>query len=59
VGRWVNVLSPDHGGRFEGKLLELVGETGSETAVVELAPGKTRVIPLAAVKEARLAFHWK
>jgi ribosome maturation factor RimP len=66
VGQWVNVLAPDHGGRFEGKLLALEGEagvggaTGSEVAVLELEQQKKKVerrIPLADVKEARLAFH--
>ena len=57
VGSWVNVLSPDHGGRIEGKIVALEGETGSEVAVLEPKPGQQRRIPLAAVKEARLAFH--
>lgn len=57
VGRWVNVLSPDHGGRFEGKILAVEGEVGSEVAVLEPKPGVERRVPLADVKEARLAFH--
>jgi ribosome maturation factor RimP len=57
VGSWVNVLSPDHGGRFEGKILAVEGEAGSEVAVLEPKPGDHRRIPLADVKEARLAFH--
>jgi ribosome maturation factor RimP len=51
VGRWANVLTPEHGGRIEGKILAVEGESGSEVAGVE------RRIPLADVKEARLAFH--
>lgn len=57
VGRWVNVLSPSQGGRFEGQLVAVEGDPGSEVAVVEIAKGKQRHIPLADVKEARLAFH--
>ena len=26
VGRWANVLSPEHGGRFEGKIVAVEGE---------------------------------
>lgn len=57
VGLWASVLSPEHGGRFEGKIVALEGESGSEVAVLELKPGQHRRIPLAAVTEARLAFH--
>jgi hypothetical protein len=57
VGSWANVLSPDHGGRIEAKIVALEGESGSEVAVLEAKPGQQRRIPLAAVKEARLAFH--
>jgi ribosome maturation factor RimP len=56
VGRWVSVLAPDHGGRFEGKVLEIEGEAGAEIATLEV-DGKKRQLPLAAVKEARLAFR--
>jgi len=56
VGRWVSVLAPEHGGRFEGKLLTVEGDAGAETATVDV-DGKPRVLPLAAVKEARLAFR--
>lgn len=57
VGRWANVLSPDHGGRIEGKILAVEGESGGEIAVLEPKPGDLRRVPLAAVKEARLAFR--
>ena len=57
VGQWVNVLSPEHGGRFEGKILAVEGEPGSEIAVLEPKKGDQRRVPLADVKEARLAFH--
>ena len=56
VGRWVSVLAPEHGGRFEGKLMEVQGESGAESATIE-TEGKARQVPLAAVKEARLAFR--
>lgn len=56
VGRWVSVLAPEHGGRFEGKLLAVGGERGTESATLEV-DGKQRTLPLAAVKEARLAFR--
>jgi ribosome maturation factor RimP len=57
VGRWANVLTPEHGGRIEGKIVAVEGEEGSEVAVLEPKAGVERRIPLAAVKEARLAFH--
>ena len=56
TGRWVSVLAPEHGGRFEGKMLAVEGEGGAEVATLEV-DGKTRQLPLAAVKEARLAFR--
>jgi ribosome maturation factor RimP len=59
VGSWANVLSPEHGGRFEAKIVSIDGDPGSEIAVLEPAPGKERRVPLADVKEARLAFHLK
>jgi ribosome maturation factor RimP len=59
VGEWANVLSPEHGGRVEGKIMSVEGDADSagEIAVLELASGDLRRIPLAAIKEARLAFH--
>jgi len=56
VGRYVSVLAPEHGGRFEGKLVDVGGDGGAETATLE-TNGKQRKLPLAAVKEARLAFR--
>jgi ribosome maturation factor RimP len=56
VGRWVSVLAPEHGGRFEGKLLSVEGGQGAEGATLEVE-GRQRTLPLAAVKEARLAFR--
>ena len=57
VGRWANVLAPAHGGRFEGKILSLEGAPGAEIVVIEPERGERKSIPLADVKEARLAFH--
>jgi ribosome maturation factor RimP len=57
VGQWANVLSPDHGGRIDAKIVAVEGELGAEVAVLELKPGVERRVPLADVKEARLAFH--
>jgi ribosome maturation factor RimP len=56
VGRWVSVLAPDHGGRFEGRILEIQGDGGAEQATLDV-DGKRKQLPLAAVKEARLAFR--
>jgi ribosome maturation factor RimP len=55
VGRWANILSPDYGGRFEAQIKEV----GEDDVLVVLDDKKKseRRIPLAAVKEARLAFH--
>ena len=56
VGRWVSVLAPEHGGRFEARLVDVAGEGGAESATLEV-DGKRRQLPLSAVKEARLAFR--
>jgi ribosome maturation factor RimP len=55
VGRWANILAPDFGGRFEAQIKEV----GEDDVLVVLDDKKKseRRIPLAAVKEARLAFH--
>lgn len=62
VGQWANVLAPEHGGRIEGKILSVEtdqGGGGGEIVSLELnVKGRKseRQIPLADVKEARLAF---
>lgn len=58
VGRWANVLAPEFGGRFEAVIGD-VDELGGE-AIVTLRPerGEAKRVPLAAVKEARLAFRF-
>jgi ribosome maturation factor RimP len=58
TGKWVHVLSPDFGGRFEGALVAFEGDAGAEVISLKPEKGEIRRIPLAAVKEARLAFHW-
>ena len=55
-GRWVSVLAPEHGGRFEGQVQRVDGPAGSEVAVL-VVDGRERAVPLVAVKEARLAFR--
>ena len=56
VGRWVSVLAPEHGGRFEAKLVDVSGDSGAESATLDME-GKEKRVPLSAVKEARLAFR--
>jgi ribosome maturation factor RimP len=57
VGRWANVLSPEHGGRFEAEVVAVEGEAGDEVVVLKPEKGEPRRVPLADVKEARLAFR--
>jgi len=57
VGRWASVLSPVHGGRFEAKVVAVSGDDGAEAVELELESGARRLVPLAEVKEARLAFR--
>jgi len=57
VGNWTNVLSPAHGGRFEARIAAVQGAPGAEVAELELESGECRLVPLAEVKDARLAFH--
>ncbi|MGH7664530.1 MAG: ribosome maturation factor RimP [Gemmatimonadaceae bacterium] len=59
VGRPLNVLSQELGGRSEVELLAVEGEPGSERVTVRTVRGEEKTIALAAVTEARLAFHWK
>ena len=58
AGRWANVLAPEFGGRFEAVIGALDEDNGA--AVITLRPelGEAKRIPLAAVKEARLAFRF-
>jgi ribosome maturation factor RimP len=58
VGRLASVNSPALGGRREGEIVAVEGDDGAEVGVLRDAQGEHRV-PLADVKDARLAFHWK
>ena len=57
VGRHATVLAPEHGGRFEAEVVGVEGEEGAETLVLRVGKKEPRHVPLAAVKEARLAFR--
>ena len=58
VGRWASVLAPDFGGRFEGEILALDEIDGAAMVLLRPEHGEVKRIPLAAVKEARLAFRF-
>lgn len=58
VGQWANVLAPDAGGRFEGEIVAFDEEEGGATVTLRPERGEAKRIPLAAVKEARLAFRF-
>jgi ribosome maturation factor RimP len=57
VGGWANVLAPDAGGRFEAQIVKLDEEAGDAVVTLQPEHGEARRVPLAAVKEARLAFR--
>jgi ribosome maturation factor RimP len=59
VGRRASVLSPALNGREEVEILGLEGGEGAEVVVVRTKRGTEERIPLADVKEARLAFTWQ
>jgi ribosome maturation factor RimP len=56
VGRWVSVLAPEHGGRFEARVVAVEGDDAVAVVTLE-QDGRRRDVPLAKVKEARLAFR--
>ena len=58
VGRWANVLAPAAGGRFEGEIVSIDEEAGDTVVTLRPERGEAKRIPLAAVKEARLAFRF-
>jgi ribosome maturation factor RimP len=58
VGRHASVNSPALNGRKEGEIIAVEGDEGAEVGVLRDAQGEYRV-PLAEVKDARLAFNWK
>jgi ribosome maturation factor RimP len=59
TGRHATVLSDAVGGRSEVEIVGVEGDAGAEVAVVRLKKGEERRVPLAEIREARLAFHWK
>ena len=60
VGRRAAVKSEAvPGGRAEVEILGMEGEPGGEIAVLRDEKGVEHRVPLTAVKEARLAFHWQ
>jgi ribosome maturation factor RimP len=58
AGRKAKVLSDALGGRQEVEILALEGDPDAEVVVVRDERGTERRVPLAQVREARLAFHW-
>ena len=58
AGKRAKVLSDVLGGRQEVEILALEGDSGAEVLVVRDERGTERRVPLAQVREARLAFHW-
>ena len=60
VGRRAIVTSMQlASGKEEVEILAVEGENGAEMALVRDAKGVERSLPLAAITQARLAFHWK
>ena len=57
TGRWASVLAPDFGGRLVGEIVALDEEGGQAAVTLQPERGEALRIPLAAVKEARLAFR--
>ncbi len=58
VGRRASVVSDLVGGRAEVEIVGVEGDAGMEVAVVRREGGGEVRLPLAQVREARLAFHW-
>ncbi len=56
AGRWVSVLAPEHGGRFEARIVE-VDDAAPNVVTLQPERGDQQRIPLAAITEARLAFR--
>jgi len=59
VGRRANVTAPAFGGWQEVEIVAVEGASGEEAAVLRDQKGVEHRVPLAAVTEARLVFHWK
>jgi ribosome maturation factor RimP len=58
TGQRASVLSDALHGREEVEILGVEGDAGAEIVLVRDQRGEEQRIPLADVKEARLAFHW-
>jgi ribosome maturation factor RimP len=58
AGRRASVLSEALGGREEVEIVSVEGDAGLEQLVLRTRRGEEKRIPLADVKEARLAFTW-
>ena len=58
VGRWASVLAPEFGGRFDGEIVSLDEDGGEASVTLRPERGEAKRIPLASVKEARLAFRF-
>jgi ribosome maturation factor RimP len=58
IGRWASVLAPDFGGRLEGEIVAVEEELADVVVLLRPERGEAKRIPLAAIKEARLAFRF-
>ena len=58
VGRWASVLAPEFGGRLEAEIVSVNEVEGEVAVTLQPERGEPRLIPLTAVKEARLAFRF-
>jgi ribosome maturation factor RimP len=59
AGQRASVLSDALGGRAEVEIVGIEGEEGRESVAVRTDRGEEKRIPLAQVREARLAFNWQ
>ena len=59
VGRMASVNSPVLHGRAEVEIKSVEGDDEAAVVVVVTGKGVEHRVPLAEVKDARLAFHWK
>jgi ribosome maturation factor RimP len=59
IGRRANVTAPPLGGRQEVEIVAVEGASGEEAVLLRDPKGAEHRVPLTAVSEARLVFHWK
>jgi len=59
TGRRARLTSAAVGGMVEGEIIGLEDAEGQAVAVVRDDKGVTHRVPLDAIREARLVFHWK